>query len=236
MGKMKEMMIEMEERLAQEAATEAMELASDRLDEIAADLSQHAGAFEGVNLPVLTAITHVSDGLKRDSMYLQKLALIVKPLSNVAMIVLFLGLSACSSLRLKDFNQVETGMSRAQVEDILGEPSTVRGENGRTILEYVAKDDNDEDRTRIVVLEDREVIFFGKPSDYKAQQAAQNGASGTNTSTVTVSPSINPTFSPVFNNYAGGSSVAGPPASVQAPNPSERLIWMHESPAPKQGQ
>jgi hypothetical protein len=90
---------------------------------------------------------------------------------KIITLIFAMSFTACVSVpKLKDFNKIETGMSRAQVEKILGEPKTTKGVNGRTILEYQAQD-GDETKDRWVVLEDREVIFFGRPREYKEERA-----------------------------------------------------------------
>lgn len=108
------------------------------------------------------------------------------------LILIMLFASGCASApRLKDFNKIEMGMSKAQVVDALGEPKTTRAVDGREILEYDAED-GDETKPRIVVLEDREVVFYGRPSEYKRQSEAQ--AQSGPAITTTVSPTISPTF------------------------------------------
>ena len=141
-------------------------------------------------------------------------------------ILLTLLLGGCASApRLKDFNQISMGMSKAQVIDELGEPQTTRTQDGREILEYEAKD-GDEMKPRLVVLEDREVVFFGRPSEYERQQtkAQDQGAQ----ITTTVSPVISPTFTnnPVIN------ITQAAPKALQTParEPSEVKSWFHPAP------
>ena len=116
------------------------------------------------------------------------------------LILLALLVSGCASApRLKDFNNIEVGMSKAQVIDELGEPKTTRAVDGREILEYEAQD-GDEMKPRLVVLEDREVVFYGRPSEYKRQSEQGQQGNAAITTTTTVSPTISPVFtnSPVF--------------------------------------
>lgn len=131
---------------------------------------------------------------------------------------------ACSSLpTLKDFNKISVGMTKKQVIEELGEPKTTKALDGREVMVYDAKD-GDEEKPRWVVLEDKEVIFYGRPGEYEGKiNRSPSGAANT----VTVSPNINPVISPIFN-------INGSPASTNVPQiqsgDGERLLWFHANP------
>jgi len=159
-----------------------------------------------------------------------------------ALLILTLGLlmSACSSMpKLKDFNKIGAGMTRSQVIDKLGEPKTSKMVDGREILEYDARDeDAPEAKPRIVVLEDREVIFYGKPSEYARQQEKAAGGAG-NGLHATISPTISPTItvsptfttSPSLSNASSNPQASAIPASIAAQyNKGERNISYHDVP------
>jgi hypothetical protein len=171
----------------------------------------------------------------------------MKNLKNtLALGFLALSLSACSSLQMRDFNRVETGMTRTQAEKILGEPVATRTIDGRTVLEYAPKDDNGDKLPRWLVLEDKEVIFFGRPADYHAQMEAKAALKGSNGGGASVNNSVAPVIAPVFNNYGSGASQAAPQQPIAqyapqamymppmpqyaAPAPQDRLIWVHDAP------
>ena len=103
-------------------------------------------------------------------------------------LILFI-LISCSGLRTKDFNKVDIGMSKRQVTDILGEPNESKTVNGAQVLIYSPKDDEGDERLRWVVLQDKEVVFYGKPQDYKEQAEMEPAQSN-----------INNNVTPVFNN------------------------------------
>ena len=64
-------------------------------------------------------------------------------MKNLALLgLLLLLVTGCSSLKTKDFNRIEVGMSKAQVIDKLGEPNTTHVQDGKEIMEYSAKDEN----------------------------------------------------------------------------------------------
>lgn len=137
-------------------------------------------------------------------------------------ILFLLLLVSCGSLRTKDFNQIDMGMSQKQVIKLLGEPETTKGLNGAKILEYTAKDASGEDKTRWVALKDQEVVFYGKPSEYKEAEAkaSQNGDNKAQTNTVTVSPVISPIF-----NISGQSPQGSNPTIPLAPKESNTSFY-----------
>jgi hypothetical protein len=103
-------------------------------------------------------------------------------------------------------------MSKKQVIELLGEPQEKRLSDGKEIFQYEMKDENGEAKPRIAVFEDREVVFFGKPSEWKASSSTSQTASSGNhiTNTNTVSPTINVkapevTVAPVINIGPGSS-------------------------------
>lgn len=121
----------------------------------------------------------------------------MKLLSMVLVAGLMVG---CSSMpKLKDLNKIDAGMTKAQVMDKLGEPKSKKMVDGKEIYEYDMKDDDGELKPRVVVFQDREVIFYGRPSEYQAQVEKRGLAGNGGGAQVTVSPNINPVFNPVFN-------------------------------------
>lgn len=109
-------------------------------------------------------------------------------------ILMALMLSACASIpKLKDFNKVNMGMTKKQLIKQLGEPKSVRNVDGRELLEYEAEDSG-ESKPRLVVLQDNEVVFSGRPSEYN-QASRQVGAQG---------PAINVTNAPIININTSG--------------------------------
>ena len=160
-------------------------------------------------------------------------------MKNLIMVaILGLLMTACSSMpKLKDFNKIGAGMTRSQVIDKLGEPKTSKMVDGREILEYDARDeDAPEAKPRIVVLEDREVIFYGKPSEYARQQEKLHG--GNAAITTTVSPTISPTItvSPTFTTgaYHDVPQSLAPQSKADAYNNGERNVVSYEiNPMPK---
>lgn len=169
----------------------------------------------------------------------------MKHFKNIIALGLLTILSACSTLKMRDFNRVEVGMTRVQVENILGEPASTRTADGRTVLEYSPKDDNGDKLPRWVVLEDKEVVFFGRPAEYHAQQDAKAASKG-NGGGASVNNSVAPVIAPVFNNYGASNSPAVQPVAQNyaapqamymppmpqyaAPTPQDRLIWVHDAP------
>jgi outer membrane protein assembly factor BamE (lipoprotein component of BamABCDE complex) len=150
-------------------------------------------------------------------------------MNKLILIVLGLALSACSSMpKLKDLNKIDAGMSKEQVIDILGEPTEKKFEGNRELYEYAVDFDGTQ-KPRLIVFEDNEVVFSGRPADYKAQverEASKNGGAS-NTNTVTVNPSIN--VNPIFN--VGGGSTGSDfraPASIQ--KPAGNGSYFHEHP------
>ena len=117
----------------------------------------------------------------------------------------------CSSLpTLRDLNKIDAGMTKAQVMDKLGEPKSKKMVDGREIYEYDMEDEDGELKPRVVVFQDREVIFYGRPSEWQAQAEKRGLASGNGGgASVVVNPNINPVFNPVFN-------VGVPQAQAQA--------------------
>ena len=122
---------------------------------------------------------------------------------KVLLMVLIAGLMVgCSSLpKLQDLNKIDAGMTKKQVMDKLGEPKSKKMVDGREIYEYDMKDDDGELKPRVVVFQDREVIFYGRPSEYQAQMEKQRGTASGNGggASVVVNPNINPIFNPIFN-------------------------------------
>lgn len=167
-------------------------------------------------------------------------------ISTLVLAASLMTLTACGSLQMRDFNRVEVGMTRTQVEKILGEPSSTRTADGRTVLEYAPKDENGDKLPRWVVLEDKEVVFFGRPAEYHAQQDAKAAAKGSNGGGASVNNSVAPVIAPVFNNYGSQGSAAPvqqpiaqyapqamympPMPQYSAPAPQDRLIWVHDAP------
>ena len=137
-------------------------------------------------------------------------------MNKIILIVLGLALSACSSMpKLKDLNKIDAGMSKEQVIDFLGKPTEKKFQGNRELYEYQVDFDGT-NKPRLVVFQDNEVVFSGRPADYKEQlnlEASKNGGAS-NTNTVTVSPSIN--VNPIFN-VGGGYNGERSPASVQKP-------------------
>ena len=112
-------------------------------------------------------------------------------------------ITSCAGVKLKDLNRVSSGMSQSQVKEILGEPISKKLSEGSEIFEYDLKDENGDLKPRIVVFEDREVVYFGKPSEFKTESRKQ-AINGATQNTNTVSPTINitspnVTVSPVIN-------------------------------------
>jgi hypothetical protein len=99
-------------------------------------------------------------------------------------------LCSCAGLKLKELNKVQAGMSQSKVIDLLGDPQTKKMEQGREIFQYEMKDDDGQFKPRIVVFEDREVIFYGKPSEYKKETSTSNYPGGSIHNTNTLSPKI----------------------------------------------
>jgi len=100
-----------------------------------------------------------------------------------------LGLCACSSMpKLQDLNRISKGMTKEQVIKELGDPASIEQDKDSELLFFNVKD-NGQIKPRLVVLKDNEVVFSGKPSQYKT------------TEETTKQPGIqvNPTISPVFN-------------------------------------
>ena len=119
-------------------------------------------------------------------------------------IVIALMMSGCAGLKLKDMNKIGAGMSKAQVVDALGEPQSKKMECGKEVYEYELKDNDGELKPRVVVFQDREVSFYGKPSEVKKckDSESESSTSNTNTNTNNVNPVItvgapNITFNPI---------------------------------------
>ena len=128
-------------------------------------------------------------------------------MKKIFAVAIILWLSSCSGLRIKDFNKVSAGMSQEQVISALGEPGVKKMTDGKEIFQYELKDENGESRPRIVVFKDREVVFYGKPSEYKSEQQSSTPNSASvqnhNTNTNTINPAItigatNVTVNPVI--------------------------------------
>lgn len=147
---------------------------------------------------------------------------------KLLLMVLVAGLMVgCSSLpKLQDLNKIDAGMSKAQVMDKLGEPKSKKMVDGREIYEYDMKDDDGELKPRVVVFQDREVIFYGRPSEYQAQMEKRGLASGSGGGAhVTVNPNINPVFNPIFNVGVPQSTQQQPSVIYnQAPQQSSRPL------------
>lgn len=133
------------------------------------------------------------------------------------MMVLIAGfMVGCSSMpTLKDLNKIDAGMTKKQVMDKLGEPKSKKMlVDGREIYEYDMKDDDGEIKPRVVVFQDKEVVFYGRPSEFQAQQEKRGLANGNGGgASVVVNPNINPVFNPIIN-------VGMPQAAQQASQPS----------------
>ena len=125
----------------------------------------------------------------------------------IEMSVVFLILSGCAGLKVKDLNKVDQGMTKAKVLSVLGDPSSKRMNCGREIYEYDMKDEDGDVRSRVVEFQDGEVSYYGKASGLAACSTKENDRSG-NTNTNTVSPTITvgaPTvnLNPVINVNSG---------------------------------
>lgn len=114
----------------------------------------------------------------------------------------------CSSIpKLKDFNKVNLGMTKQQVFKQLGEPKTVRQVDGRELLEYDAGD-SDDPKPRLIAIQDNEVVFSGRPSEYVPPVKPTTGSGGG-------SAVVNVTSSPVIN--INSPAVAAPIAPAYQP-------------------
>jgi hypothetical protein len=116
-------------------------------------------------------------------------------------------ITSCAGFKLKDLNKVNAGMSQKEVIAVLGSPASKRLAEGQEVFEYQLEDENGEVKPRLVVFEDKEVVFYGKPSDFSktkssTSQTASGGNHNTNSNsvapiikiagpTITVSPVIN---------------------------------------------
>lgn len=143
-----------------------------------------------------------------------------------AILVFALAFSGCAGLKLKDLNKIDAGMSKAQVLDVLGEPKAKRMDGAREVYEYEMKDENGELKPRVVAFEDREVVFYGKPSEYKEQKTSTSQSAGGNTNTNTVSPHINVNPSINFNPVISVGTQGSSPLRLPAGNGS----YFHEIP------
>jgi len=244
MGKFKEIRCEIDERLTEASvdmnAGDLLVFSARNVLAEAEALKQNLDLFKASNTPAAAAVEHVITCLQADANYLATLAEVClgtlpaakRIVGCLAMVLVAFSIVACSSLpKLKDFNRIGAGMTRKQVIAELGEPKSSKMVDGREILEYDASDDG-EAKPRIVVLEDREVIFFGKPSEYARQQEAKGHGSEAHVTT-TVSPTISPVISPVFNVSSTSPAASSAPASVAIDkasqyNNGERMIWVHD--------
>lgn len=141
-------------------------------------------------------------------------------------IILALMFSGCAGLKIKDMNKIDQGMSKSKVLDILGDPNSKRMVCGKEVYEYEMKDEDGETRPRVVVFEDREVSFYGKPSEIKCSTSENDRATNQNTNTVSPTINVNPNiaFNPIIT--VNGSS--GSPSPLKAPAGSGS--YFHEIP------
>lgn len=99
-----------------------------------------------------------------------------------------LALTACSSMpKVRDLNKIEVGMTKNKVLEALGEPISTETESNYEYLYYQMKDDEGEKRQRLVVLQDGEVKYSGKPSGW-VKPKQDNDKGGSQSVNVSVNP------------------------------------------------
>lgn len=119
--------------------------------------------------------------------------------------------------KVQELNKIEIGMTKNQVIDKLGAPTTTENENGFEYLFYKMKDDEGEARQRLVVLQDGEVKYSGKPSGWVKPK--QDNAQGNQSVNVSVNP-VNNINIGNGSRYPAAGSVDQSSTSQDAPHSS----------------